>query len=117
MKLIFVYNADSGFMNTLMDIGHKALSPDTYQCNLCGLTFGIVGEHKQWKQFREESNVEMKFLHRDEFEREYNREFKYPVILQEKEAGLQIAISQTDLEKIPNLDRLIERVQEISATV
>ena len=65
MKLIFVYNADSGLMNTLMDIGHKAISPQTYECSLCGLTFGVLKEHKQWKQFRSESSIDMKFLHRD----------------------------------------------------
>ncbi len=76
MKLIFVYNADSGLINTLIDIGHKALSPQTYQCNLCGLTFGLVSEHKQWKQFREESSKEMEFLHRDEFEQKYARKLE-----------------------------------------
>ena len=32
MKLIFVYNADSGPVSGLFDIGHKLFSPDTYQC-------------------------------------------------------------------------------------
>ncbi len=99
MKLIFVYNADSGLMNTLIDIGHKALSPQTYECNLCGLTFGLVSEHKQWKQFREESNTDMEFLHRDEFEQKYARKFKYPVILKE-DNDLSVAISQAELNQI-----------------
>lgn len=114
MKLIFVYNADSGFINTLMDIGHKALDPDTYQCNLCALTFGIIGEHQQWKQFREESEAEMKFLHRNEFEREYNQEFEYPVILKEDQT-LEIAIPRSELEDMPTLDRLMERVNQVVA--
>ncbi|VEP16580.1 hypothetical protein H1P_4670007 [Hyella patelloides LEGE 07179] len=46
-KLIFVDNADSGLMNTLIDIGHQAISPQTYQYRLCDLTFGLVGEHQQ----------------------------------------------------------------------
>jgi hypothetical protein len=25
--LVFVYNADSGFVNSLLDIGHKIVSP------------------------------------------------------------------------------------------
>jgi hypothetical protein len=109
MKLIFVYNADSGLVNTLMDIGHKAISPQTYECNLCGLTFGLVSEHKQWKKFREESNTEMEFLHRDEFEKKYAQKFDYPVILkQDKE--LSVMISPTELNKIQTLDELIEQV-------
>ncbi|MEL7011601.1 MAG: GTPase [Cyanobacteria bacterium J06588_4] len=113
MELIFVYNADSGFINTLMDIGHKALDPDTYQCNLCSLTFGIVGEHKKWRQFREESSAEMRFLHRDEFEQEYQQEFDYPVILK-SEPQLEVAISRSELEDIPTLENLIKRVNQVS---
>ncbi|MDJ0535794.1 MAG: GTPase [Xenococcaceae cyanobacterium MO_207.B15] len=113
MKLIFVYNADSGWMNTLIDIGHKALSPQTYECNLCGLTFGLVSEHKQWKQFREESDTEMEFLHRDEFEQKYARKFKYPVILKE-DNDLSVAISQAELNQIKTLDELISQVKIVS---
>ena len=113
MKLIFVYNADSGLMNSLIDIGHKALSPQTYQCNLCSLTFGLVSEHKQWKQFREESSTEMEFLHRDEFEQKYARQSEYPVILKE-DKDLSVVISQTELNQIKTLDELIERVKIVS---
>ena len=113
MKLIFVYNADSGLMNTLMDIGHKAISPQTYNCNLCGLTFGLLSEHKQWKQFREASDTEMEFLHRDEFEQKYNRKFEYPVVLKQDE-NLVVMIPKTELNKIKTLDELILQVQSLS---
>ncbi len=114
MKLIFVYNADSGLMNTLMDIGHKAISPQTYECNLCGLTFGLVGEHKKWKEFREASNTEMEFLHRDEFEQRYTRKFDYPVILKE-DNELSVLISQTKLNEISTLNQLISQVESLTA--
>ncbi len=112
MKLVFVYNADSGLINTLIDIGHKAISPQTYECNLCGLTFGLVGEHKQWKKFREESNTEMEFLHRDEFEQKYARKFEYPVILKENN-DLSVMISQAELNEIQTLDELISQVERL----
>lgn len=110
MKLIFVYNADSGLMNTLMDIGHKAISPQTYECNLCGLTFGLVSEHKQWKKFREESNTEMEFLHRDEFEQKYHQKFNYPVILKE-DNEITVMIAKAELNQIQTLDQLISQVE------
>ncbi|WP_036476635.1 hypothetical protein [Myxosarcina sp. GI1] len=115
MKLIFVYNADSGSIDTLIDIGHKAISPQTYQCNLCSLTFGLVSEHKQWKKFREESDTEMEFLHRDEFESKYDRKFDYPVILKqnEPEDDLKVTISQAELSKIQTLDELILKVDQL----
>ena len=81
MKLIFVYNADSGLLNTLMDIGHKIIKPETYTCNLCNLTFGNFAENKKWKDFRESTDIEMESLHRDEFEEKYTMELPCPVIL------------------------------------
>ncbi len=110
MKLVFVYNADSGLINTLIDIGHKAISPQTYECNLCDLTFGLFKEHKKWKQFREASNTEMEFLHRDEFEQKYARKFEYPVILKE-DNDLSVMISQAELNEIKTLDELISKVE------
>ena len=112
MKLIFVYNADSGLMNTLLDIGHKALNPETYQCNLCSLTHGIISEHQEWKKFRQKSAVEMRFLHRDEFEREYHKKLDYPVVLRE-DNDLEVLISQTELNEISTLDNLIQKVNHL----
>ncbi|WP_273567857.1 hypothetical protein [Maribacter halichondriae] len=51
-KLIFIYNADSGFRNAIIDGAHKILSPNTYECNLCELTFGAFTENKVWAKFR-----------------------------------------------------------------
>ena len=31
-KIIFVYNADSGLVNGLIDWAHKIVSPETYSC-------------------------------------------------------------------------------------
>lgn len=31
-SLIFVYNANSGMWNTMLDTIHKTVSPETYQC-------------------------------------------------------------------------------------
>ena len=76
MKIIFVYNADSGFVSSLLDIGHKVISPDTYSCNLCKMTYGVIGEREEWKKYRESSKDEMEFLHKDEFENKY-KEISY----------------------------------------
>lgn len=112
MKLIFVYNADSGLINTLLDLGHKAIAPETYQCNLCSLTHGIIGEHQKWQKFRQASTVEMQFLHRDEFEREYQKKFAYPIVLKE-DNDLEVLISQTELNDISTLDGLIQKVNSV----
>ncbi len=107
MKLIFVYNADSGMINTLLDIGHKIVNPETYTCNLCKLTYDTFKENAKWKKFREESVHEMRFFHRDEFEREYESKFEYPVILKEEEGKFEEGVSKSLLESFKSLEELI----------
>ena len=114
MKLIFVYNADSGLLNTLMDIGHKIIKPETYTCNLCNLTFGNFSENRKWKEFRENTDIEMEFLHRDEFETKYEMKLACPVILKGADP-LEIAISKEQLEEFKSLDELIKAVKELES--
>jgi hypothetical protein len=70
-KLIFVYNADSGLFNTMSDIAHKLFSPSTYECQLCALTHGLLKERGEWRDFIESFDVEVEFLHRDQFREQY----------------------------------------------
>lgn len=66
-RILFVYNADSGIFNTLTDIAHKIFSPQSYECNLCALTYGNFAIRAEWKEFLETLDAELEFLHRDEF--------------------------------------------------
>ncbi len=111
MKLIFVYNADSGPISGLFDIGHKIVSPASYSCGLCQLTFDTFTEKQAWRAFRESSSFEMEFLHRDEFEKKYGLHYDYPVILlQNKE--LEILLSKKEIDGFVQLDELIEKINE-----
>ncbi len=112
MRLLFVYNADSGLLNTTKDIGHKLFSPATYDCFLCSLTHGTFRENPEWKTFRQGSSTEMVFLHRDEFEKEYKQKFDYPVIL-EQNNSLQVVISKDQLSSFTLLENLIEAVEQL----
>ena len=114
MKLIFVYNADSGPVSGLFDIGHKLFSPETYQCGLCALTYDTFTEKKIWKDFRESSSTEMEFLHRDEFKKKYDKEFDYPVVLKENDP-LEILLSREEIEQIPDVEMLIKTIEAKTA--
>jgi hypothetical protein len=70
-KLIFVYNANSGRINGLIDFAHKNISPNTYKCNLCAITYGNLGMRKEWKNFLEGLEYEVEFLHKDELKDNY----------------------------------------------
>ena len=65
-SLLFVYNADSGLFNGLADMAHKLLSPQTYPCSLCGLTYSLTGMRRPWRDFVTSLGYPVEFLHRDE---------------------------------------------------
>jgi len=70
-KLIFAYNADSGLLNAIKDLIHKNVSPETYPCSLCAITYNNLGMRREWKQFIQSLNRSVEFLHRDELEEKY----------------------------------------------
>jgi len=113
-RLIFIYNANSGLRNVLLDGAHKALSPGTYQCNLCNLTFGVINEKKAWKKFREKEDQSMEFLHKDEFNKQYASKFGYkfefPVVLSAIKEELQLFISKKELDELENTEALIDLI-------
>lgn len=111
MTLIFVYNADSGPISGLFDLGHKILSPSTYQCSLCTLTHGPFTEKEAWTEFRKSIGVPMEFLHRDEFEKKYDLVFEYPVILT-KNSNIEVLMPKQEIDSIEDLDGLIAAVKK-----
>ena len=100
-KLIFIYNADSGLLNTVKDFWHKALRPSTYQCNLCQTTFGTFGAKKEWKSFINTLEVDTEFLHKDEFLEKYDVPYaKYPSAYLLQDGILKLLISQEEMDKV-----------------
>ncbi|WP_289644934.1 GTPase [Maribacter aestuarii] len=117
-KLILVYNADSGVRNLIVDGAHKILSPSTYACNLCDITFGNFRENKIWKKFRkqlEAQATELEFLHKDEFAKAYKSKFGYkftfPIILVQGN-DLEIFVSTDELNELKNAEGLIAILEE-----
>ena len=111
-NLIFVYNANSGIGNAILDVAHKIFSPKTYACNLCAITFDTFSENKSWKAFRENSLLDMEFLHIDEFEKEYkNQAFTYPIILSKNNNHLSILLSAEAINKLGSVEDLISLIE------
>ncbi|MCK0189484.1 GTPase [Arenibacter sp. F20364] len=114
-KLVFVYNANSGMGNALLDSVHKTLSPSTYDCNLCAITFGVFSENKKWKVFRQNAGLEMEFLHKDEFEIRYpsERENKQslPKVFILKKGQLQEFLLREEINDMKSQEDLILAVQ------
>lgn len=70
-ELLFVYNADSGLGNALLDTLHKTLAPATYACSLCAVTYGAVRMRPEWRDFLRGLPVRSLFLHRNELRQRY----------------------------------------------
>ncbi|TRO65635.1 GTPase [Christiangramia sabulilitoris] len=115
-KLIFVYNADSGKLNALMDSLQKVVNPSSYSCKLCELTYGLVDEKKEWKKFRQSLDVKTDFLHKNEFLKTYaskfGHKFEFPVVLAQTDKGLEVFISKNEFSEIGDLEVLMETIRK-----
>ena len=111
MHLIFVYNANSGKLNTLFDIAHKIIQPSSYACDLCSLTHGALSEKQAWKDFRDRTALSIDFLHKDEFEKQYNTSYDYPVILKHADE-LNLFMSAEDIGVVSDVEDLISRIEK-----
>lgn len=115
-KLLFIYNANSGARNAILGSMHKVFSPQTYDCNLCDITYGVFTENRTWKRFRKESDHEMVFLHKDEFTKTYaskfGHKFDFPIVLLEGERGLEVLIPTNELNLVQSAEELISFVTE-----
>lgn len=105
--LLFVYNADSGLFNTVTDIAHKILSPQTYSCNLCALTHGHFKVREDWVKFLETLDADCEFLHRDEFTTAYGpMDIALPTIFKKTPDGLLPLIDAATLRNCASLNEL-----------
>jgi hypothetical protein len=114
--LVFIFNADSGAINSVKDFFHKMVKPSTYECNLCAVTFGNFGMKKEWAEYISglEEDVNIEFLHRDEFEEFYPEvsDAKYPSAYIEKPTGLEIFISQEEMNNVESVEELKKLVNQ-----
>ena len=110
-----MYNAESGNRHALLDTAHKLLNPQTYYCRLCDLTYGLLSENRTWKKFRKNSDIEMVFLHKDEYQKKFKSKFEalydLPVILYQYNYDLGLLMSNTELNQIENVEVLIDKIQ------
>ncbi len=117
-KLIFVYNANSGLVNSWIDIAHKIIKPSTYECHLCELTHGSFSEKHMWTSFKKECNIPLAFYHKDEFLKKYKSKwlptYDFPIILGVDQQELIPLVSAQELEKITSVEVLIEKIKSLT---
>jgi hypothetical protein len=111
-RLLFVYNADAGLLNMLKDWTHKIVSPSTYNCQLCALTYGNTGMRKKWQTFISSLSFDTLCLHRDEFHKHYPslNNIPLPCIFTEQncDQSVQVLVDAETMNQQQTLDQLID---------
>lgn len=109
-KLLFVYNADSGLLNFILDAAHKLFSPATYPCNLCALTYTPTGLPR-WRRFVRTLPWPVEFLHKDELAEQYGKiDVLLPAAFVWDGHNLQPWINVEEMNGFESLDELITAV-------
>lgn len=107
VSIVFIYNADSGLVNEMKDYIHKMVSPSSYECNLCAITYGNTGMKSEWKSFVNDLPIPVVFLHKDEFHKEYNYPgASFPCAYLEKDKRLNLLIAPNEINSCSDLEDL-----------
>ena len=105
--LIFVYNAESNWLNKATDFAHKLIKPITYQCDLCCLTHNAFHERKEWTVFIKSTGYKTEFYYKNKYDRSKGR-YMPPFIVLKEGNNSQLLFSNSDLAKFNNLDEFIK---------
>lgn len=112
ISIVFVYNADAGIFSLITDYVHKIISPKTYPCKLCAITFGNTGMKKEWKRFIDNLGIPVEFLHRNEFFERYGiKDVKLPSAFLKKGSEVSKLISSEEISKRKSVKELISLVE------
>ncbi|WP_133064314.1 hypothetical protein [Sandarakinorhabdus cyanobacteriorum] len=112
-RLVIVYNANAGILAGVMDSVHKIVSPSTYPCQLCAVTYGLTSMRREWRAFLDETGLETIFHHRPDFRAAFPHAADWPLPLVAAEDGGQLTqlVTAADFTAIPDLPTLIRVVR------
>jgi len=112
-KILFVYNSDSSIYSVISDFANKIFSPETYECNLCLLTYGNLLMNRKWKDFVTTLPYKAKFFLRDKFIEEFPQHIddKFPAVyILYKSGAINMILSADDINSANSLEALINLI-------
>ena len=114
-QLIFIYNAKSGIINGIYDYAHKLLSPSTYSCNLCSITYDNLGKINKWSDYLRSLPYEITFLYKDHLNKQqlnfiYDGE-DLPCLFFLNNNKYNLIISSAEMNNLKSLDELIHLIE------
>jgi len=107
-NLVVVYNAKSGGLNAVLDYVHKMVSPETYNCNLCKLTYDNFGQIREWNDFLRFLNISVDYYYKDHLTQiGMDPEMDLPAIF----FNNNLLIGAREINSFKTLEELIEGVR------
>ena len=113
-RLILVYNAPGTLLAKAKDALHKLVSPETYPCSLCAITYGAVSMRRAWRDTLAGLPVEPAIHHSDDFPTAFPEvRIDLPAILLAPPGGApEVLIAAAELDRLADLDALIALLRE-----
>ena len=112
LELIFIYNAESGVVNELIDFAYKIVSPDKNNCNLYAISYGAFFMEKKWLTYIETLPFKSTFTYKDKFFKNEYSDIEFPSVFMRSNEKLDEIISATEINEIKNLDQLIDLLNQ-----
>ena len=113
-ELIIIYNVKSGFVNEMIDFAHKIVSPKTYECNLCAISYNTFTKKKRWSDYINSLPIKSVFTYKNKvssLDKELSN-LEFPTILFRNGVELNEIISRNEINSINNINQLISLLNE-----
>jgi hypothetical protein len=114
-SLVFVWNADSGILNAVKDSLHKWISPETYSCRLCQLTYGFSSEKKAWREFLDSSGRPVFFYYRDTLGAagiSGDLPDSFPIVAGLQNGKWEVLLGAQEMDEVSSLQELIKLLKD-----
>lgn len=111
-ELILVYNANATVFAVTADFFHKLFSPETYQCNLCRVTYGPIAMKSEWKQYLDSLPYKVEFYHKDQF-MQLSSGYSagtFPVIFVRSSGAYNVLMPTDEINSISTVEELKEKL-------
>jgi len=114
MQLVLVYNANAGIAAALFDTLHKYVSPATYQCSLCAVTYGPLAMHARWRDYLRALPYPVQFYHRPDFRAAFpdTAAIELPLIACERNGSIVPLLNAAELRALTRLDDLMAALDQ-----
>jgi len=107
-ELTFVYNVNSDLISRMIGFSHKVISPQTYPCKICSLTWSSLHMQKEWAEFIRELPFKVRFEYRDQWKTCQ----KFPLVLLKEKGETRVLLYPEQINKFETVQELIRFLKE-----